>query len=142
MKFKEFSNALDVFYDLQIDREDIKTLWSLDHYDGPMSGLVGVEDEIYLAECPLDPYLHPRVYLLIETPDEKINELIAWLEIRYKIAGNMKYHPDGTRDSLDIPHMTKEFQKKMDKFNKEHPMPKYYPKEDDEIVGWFQYWRK
>jgi len=141
MKYKDFDNALDTFFDMEIAREQIETLWSLGHYDGPMTGLVKYKDKTCLATCPFHLNHRPRIFLMVEISEEKRKSLISWLEKRYKVAGNMKYNPDGTRDNLEISHMTRAFQRAIDLFRKDNPFPSWGPEDDADIVGWFRGWK-
>jgi hypothetical protein len=140
MKIKDVEQVLDSFYDMEICREKISTLWSLGHYDGVAVGLVRYQDKIYLADTLLGNHVHPRIFFLIEMDQEKVNEIISWLEKRYKIAGNMKYHPNGERDSLDIGHGTETFRDEIEKFRREYIRPDYSPDEESRIIGWFRGW--
>jgi hypothetical protein len=70
MTYDEFT-ALDPFLKIEnVDRTEVKTLYSVSHYDGPMTGVAEWRGKRYYCRCPSWD-MAPRKYLLIEIDPDK-----------------------------------------------------------------------
>lgn len=130
-----------------IPREEIVTVWSLGHYDGPGSGLVMHKDKWYLALCE-DMQAHERIFWLVDPGVERMAELLRWAEARFAAYGNCRWTPDG-HDSPDPNHGTlgkydspgyDDRRAKWDAAHK-HPMCLRSAEEEDVVIGHFCGWR-
>jgi hypothetical protein len=74
MTYIEF-NRLDPIRQLEgVYREEVKTLYSVGHYDGPASGVAEWKGKRYFCSCP-DIQRDPRIFFLIEISEEQEKRL-------------------------------------------------------------------
>ena len=74
MTFNEF-RAANPMNNLEcIDREEITTLYSVGHYDGPMTGVAEWKGKRYYCKCD-DINQMDRTFLLIEIGEKEEHEL-------------------------------------------------------------------
>jgi hypothetical protein len=131
-----------------ISREDIVTVWSLGHYDGPGSGLVKYKDKWYLALCE-DMMVDERIFWLVDPGEERMKELLTWAEDRFAAYGNCRWTPDG-KDDCDENRGTlgkygspgyDERRTEWESTHK-HPMAPRDAEPNDIVVGYFCNWRE
>lgn len=125
-----------------IPREDIETLYSLGHYDGPGSGLVRWKGDIYLADC-FDMFAHQgRAFYLFKLPQERIEALLTWcrgyMANRSIEHGGIAYDPDGKRLQI-LPQVNRAA---ADAWRAANPCPDREPPDGAPTLGYFVHWRR
>lgn len=113
-----------------IPREDIETLYSLGHYDGPGSGLVRWKGDIYLAHC-FDMFASQgRAFYLFKLPPERIEAILTWCKTS---VGSVAWSPDGKR-------LDRSFSERVAR--KDFSPPDREPPEGAPTLGYFIHWRR
>jgi hypothetical protein len=149
MRYNRLEKLEDIFYNQEIYRSRVKTLWSLGHYDGPRSGLIEYNNKIYLAinESGLfEEINNKRIFFIIELKQERIGALLEWCKARREVAGN---HCQWSHHGEHLPpeqgslgsHSSAHFRLKFPEWNGENPMPSYLPNDNDKVIGWFWGWK-
>jgi len=127
-----------------VDREEISTLYSFGHYDGPGTGLVLWRGEHwYVARFEIGD---PRYWLIRLTPEQQ--QYAAWYGAEWArlFHSGMSWNADGSRaPEVDGIHVVRRpGYRGMDeaeyaRFQAEHKVPS--PSNDAEVVGYFYGWR-
>jgi hypothetical protein len=130
-----------------VPREDIETMYSFGHYDGPASGLAKWENEFwYIRRFGHDDY---RYWLIKLTKEEQ--EYAAWYGAEWKrlFSSAMSWNPDGTKapeelgvfsiskhEGRMITYDSSEYQNFSTAYKK--PEPHIHA----EVCGYFTSWKK
>jgi len=137
--FKEAATLMTAWMDEipQIERSEISTLWSVNHYDGPATGTVEWQNKRYYAVAPHIFLYQDRVFLLIDLPDSIWKDLDKKHQAFEKYVGmHCNWTPDGQRIGKYKGNRTQALV-----YYKKYPPirldEKSYP-----VIGWFIGWTK
>lgn len=130
----------------EIDREEISTIYSFGHYDGPASGLILWDDQYWFVDK--FEYLGDRCFWIITlTPEQQKYALEYGKTWAHYFHSGMSWTPDGNRVperdgiySFREPGylgVTEEGRKEFKKLYPKRPTPDA----DAKIVGYFVGWR-
>ncbi len=124
-----------------VDREEIATLYSFSHYDGPATGLIQWRGEYWYADrFSLEDY---RYWIIRLTPVQQQYALNHGLEHSRAWGNSTTYNANGSR-LPPMPGMYSKVPAEVDQalwstYLAEHKSPT--PSEDAEVVGYFCHWR-
>ncbi len=133
----KFSQLEELEY---IPRDEIETIYSLTHYDGPRTGLVKWNDKHYFT-IVLDE-VYPRRYYLIDTPQEYVECILKWCHewIKYMNSA-IVWKSDGTHPLIDNSHRPLRDSLEAVKWRKDNKNPAYFLDFNDcDVVGYFIGW--
>ena len=142
MNYKDIWHWPEIPVDM-IPREDIQTLYSFGHYDGPGTGLISWNNKIYYASRF---YVYDSKYWIIEL-DEEEAIYAKWFGEEWSrlFHNNMTWNSDGTHKEF-VPGIFSIVEG--NRFGYDHEkhfefMQKYEvpsPKPEAKVVGWFDGW--
>jgi hypothetical protein len=80
----------------EVEREEIETMYSLTHWDGPWSGLVRWRERVYFVEAFEQG--GDRNFWLVELPEEEAAALVRRAELwAERFSSSMTWNANGTR---------------------------------------------
>jgi hypothetical protein len=125
----------------RIDRKDIKTKYSIGHYDGVLSGIVEYEDKKYYAKCVhVDEWSGERVFYLVEPSKEQLKLIEENQELFRKYVGSHCHYDDFGRKREEYLGEKNEHTRYLKLYEENIPSNFYNDLNKLPIIGRFEGW--
>lgn len=131
----------------EVSREELETLFSFGHYDGPATGLIKWENQYWWAER-FNGRNDDKYWIIELTKEEQELMFFYGSEWARLFHSGMRWKPDGTRWNVEAEIGIYGFkdktytgydQEKYKEFNDKYKRPQ--PKKEAKVIGYFTGWR-